>query len=60
MELSYLGSSYWTWGILTVLIILTQLLGVGEKVWIKVREQGFVKLGGLLQRFPLDLGRGVR
>ncbi|KAI0357032.1 multidrug resistance-associated ABC transporter [Trametes cingulata] len=30
------ASSYWTWGILLTLIILTQVLGVAEKLWIKV------------------------
>ncbi|PIL29150.1 ATP-binding cassette transporter [Ganoderma sinense ZZ0214-1] len=30
------ASSYWTWGILFTLIILTQISGVGEKVWIKI------------------------
>ncbi|KZP25984.1 hypothetical protein FIBSPDRAFT_918282 [Athelia psychrophila] len=29
------ASSYWTWGILTVLIVVAQLLGVGEKLWIR-------------------------
>ena len=28
--------SYWTWVILSVLIVVIQLLGVGEKLWIKV------------------------
>lgn len=28
--------SYWTWIILGSLIVLSQLLGVTEKVWIKV------------------------
>ncbi|KAI0827335.1 multidrug resistance-associated ABC transporter [Trametes gibbosa] len=30
------ASSYWTWAILFGLIILTQVLGVGEKFWIKI------------------------
>ncbi|KAH9922425.1 multidrug resistance-associated ABC transporter [Fomitopsis serialis] len=30
------ASSYWTWVILFTLIILTQVLGVSEKVWIKI------------------------
>ena len=30
--------SYWTWVILFVLIVLNQLLGVSEKVWINVRQ----------------------
>lgn len=34
----YFFRSYWTWVILFMLIVLNQLLGVGEKVWIKVRE----------------------
>ena len=33
---SPLCSSYWTWGILFTLVILTQILGLGEKFWIKV------------------------
>jgi len=28
--------SYWTWVILSALIVIVQLLGVGEKLWIKV------------------------
>lgn len=28
--------SYWTWAILICLIVTNQLLGVSEKVWIKV------------------------
>ncbi|OJT05881.1 ATP-dependent bile acid permease [Trametes pubescens] len=30
------ASSYWTWGILLVLILLAQVLGIGEKIWIKI------------------------
>ncbi|KAF7979924.1 hypothetical protein HWV62_40336 [Athelia sp. TMB] len=29
------ASSYWTWGILTLLIVVSQVLGVGEKLWIR-------------------------
>jgi len=29
-------SSYWTWLILGTLVVVTQLLGVTEKLWIKV------------------------
>jgi hypothetical protein len=29
-------SSYWTWLILGTLVLVTQLLGVSEKLWIKV------------------------
>ena len=32
------ASSYWTWGILLALILLTQVLGLGEKLWIRVRD----------------------
>ncbi|RPD61590.1 multidrug resistance-associated ABC transporter [Lentinus tigrinus ALCF2SS1-7] len=35
------ASSYWTWGILFSLVILTQLLGVGEKVWIKIWGEAY-------------------
>ncbi|KZT66167.1 hypothetical protein DAEQUDRAFT_813713 [Daedalea quercina L-15889] len=35
------ASSYWTWGILFSLIILTQLLGVSEKVWIKIWGEAY-------------------
>lgn len=36
MYKSYLkASSYWTWVILSILIVVIQLLGVGEKLWIK-------------------------
>jgi hypothetical protein len=31
------GRSYWTWTILVVLIVVSQLLVVGEKLWIMVR-----------------------
>ncbi|KAI0772966.1 multidrug resistance-associated ABC transporter [Trametes elegans] len=30
------ASSYWTWAIMLVLVILAQILGVGEKLWIKI------------------------
>ncbi|KXN90435.1 hypothetical protein AN958_04304, partial [Leucoagaricus sp. SymC.cos] len=33
----YFSGSYWTWIILGILIIVTQLLGVGEKFCVKVR-----------------------
>jgi hypothetical protein len=33
------GRSYWTWGILGLLIIVSQLLVVGEKLWIMVRPE---------------------
>ncbi|KAI0749063.1 hypothetical protein C8Q74DRAFT_1374158 [Fomes fomentarius] len=35
------ASSYWTWGILFLLIILAQLLGVGEKVWIEIWGEAY-------------------
>ncbi|KAI0705448.1 multidrug resistance-associated ABC transporter [Earliella scabrosa] len=35
------ASSYWTWAILCFLIVLTQLLGVGEKLWIKVWGEAY-------------------
>ncbi|KAI0672246.1 multidrug resistance-associated ABC transporter [Trametes maxima] len=30
------ASSYWTWAIIILLIFLTQIMGVGEKFWIKI------------------------
>ncbi|EKM76533.1 hypothetical protein AGABI1DRAFT_122491 [Agaricus bisporus var. burnettii JB137-S8] len=30
------ASSYWTWVILVVLIVVAQLLGVGEKLWVRI------------------------
>lgn len=39
---SYLkASSYWTWVILSVLIVVIQLLGVGEKLWIKTWGEAY-------------------
>ncbi|KAI0752843.1 multidrug resistance-associated ABC transporter [Daedaleopsis nitida] len=35
------ASSYWTWGIIFSLIILTQILGVGEKIWIKIWGEAY-------------------
>ncbi|KAI0772936.1 multidrug resistance-associated ABC transporter [Trametes elegans] len=35
------ASSYWTWGILFTLIILTQVLAVGEKLWIKIWGEAY-------------------
>ncbi|KAH9854526.1 multidrug resistance-associated ABC transporter [Lenzites betulinus] len=35
------ASSYWTWGILFSLIILVQVLGVGEKFWIKIWGEAY-------------------
>ncbi|KDR78080.1 hypothetical protein GALMADRAFT_224469 [Galerina marginata CBS 339.88] len=33
---SYLrASSYWTWGVLAFIVVLVQVLGVSEKLWIK-------------------------
>ncbi|KAI1792466.1 multidrug resistance-associated ABC transporter [Ganoderma leucocontextum] len=39
------ASSYWTWGILFILIILTQISGVGEKLWIKTWGQAYGQNG---------------
>ncbi|KAI0945816.1 hypothetical protein AcV7_009953 [Taiwanofungus camphoratus] len=35
------ASSYWTWAILLLLIVLTQVLGVAEKLWIKVWGEAY-------------------
>ncbi|KAH7904349.1 ABC transporter type 1, transmembrane domain-containing protein [Hygrophoropsis aurantiaca] len=35
------ASSYWTWGILTFFIILTQILGVAGKLWIKTWGEAY-------------------
>ncbi|KAI0752859.1 multidrug resistance-associated ABC transporter [Daedaleopsis nitida] len=35
------ASSYWTWGIVLFLIILTQLLTIGEKIWIKIWAEAY-------------------
>ncbi|KAJ3519361.1 hypothetical protein NM688_g9311 [Phlebia brevispora] len=35
------ASSYWTWAILTFLIVLNQLLGVSEKLWIEVWGEAY-------------------
>ncbi|KZT05166.1 multidrug resistance-associated ABC transporter [Laetiporus sulphureus 93-53] len=35
------ASSYWTWTILCFLILLTQILGVTEKVWIKIWGEAY-------------------
>ncbi|KAI0372366.1 multidrug resistance-associated ABC transporter [Pilatotrama ljubarskyi] len=40
------ASSYWTWGILFTLIILTQVLGVGEKIWIKIWGEAYGDTAG--------------
>lgn len=34
--------SYWIWVFLAVLVVISQLLGVGEKVWIMVIPVGFL------------------
>ena len=31
------GSSYWIWGFLFFVVVLTQALSLGEKIWIMVR-----------------------
>ncbi|KAI0357033.1 multidrug resistance-associated ABC transporter [Trametes cingulata] len=41
------ASSYWTWGILFTLIILTQVLGVGEKIWIKIWGEAYGDTAGM-------------
>ncbi|EKM52518.1 uncharacterized protein PHACADRAFT_211766 [Phanerochaete carnosa HHB-10118-sp] len=35
------ASSYWTWAILICLILINQLLGVSEKVWIKIWGEAY-------------------
>ncbi|KAI0366584.1 multidrug resistance-associated ABC transporter [Pilatotrama ljubarskyi] len=35
------AASYWTWCILVLLVILTQILRVGEKLWIKVWGEAY-------------------
>ncbi|KAF5353364.1 hypothetical protein D9756_007860 [Leucocoprinus leucothites] len=41
---SYLkASSYWTWIILGILVVVTQLLGVGEKFWIRAWGEAYGK-----------------
>jgi hypothetical protein len=37
-----LPSSYWTWVILALLIVVSQLLVIGEKLWIMVRLKRFL------------------
>ncbi|TFY53857.1 hypothetical protein EVG20_g9943 [Dentipellis fragilis] len=39
------ASSYWTWGILSVFIVISQLLGVGEKFWIKIWGEAYGNSG---------------
>ncbi|KAF9555963.1 multidrug resistance-associated ABC transporter [Agrocybe pediades] len=39
---SYLkASSYWTWGFLLFIVVIVQLLGVTEKLWIKVWGESY-------------------
>ncbi|TBU25699.1 multidrug resistance-associated ABC transporter [Dichomitus squalens] len=42
------ASSYWTWGILFGLIILSQLSGVSEKVWIKIWGDAYGQNGTVI------------
>ncbi|KAF7297249.1 hypothetical protein MIND_00958000 [Mycena indigotica] len=35
------ASSYWTWAFLSVMVLLSQLLGVGEKLWIKTWGEAY-------------------
>ncbi|CDO68601.1 hypothetical protein BN946_scf184996.g32 [Trametes cinnabarina] len=35
------ASSYWTWVILFVMVVLTQVLGVAEKLWIKIWGEAY-------------------
>lgn len=51
----HVSRSYWTWGILLFLIIFTQILGVGEKVWIKVSASPLY-LSLPLSHKSIDLG----
>ncbi|OCH88899.1 multidrug resistance-associated ABC transporter [Obba rivulosa] len=39
------ASSYWTWAILLLLIMLTQFLGVTEKFWIKIWGEAYGDTG---------------
>ncbi|KAH9854525.1 multidrug resistance-associated ABC transporter [Lenzites betulinus] len=45
------ASSYWTWAILFGLIILTQVLGVGEKFWIKIWGDAYGDTGDASSHF---------
>ncbi|KII83783.1 hypothetical protein PLICRDRAFT_702353 [Plicaturopsis crispa FD-325 SS-3] len=39
---SYLkASSYWTWGILAFIVVISQLLGITEKLWIKTWGEAY-------------------
>ncbi|KAI0357687.1 multidrug resistance-associated ABC transporter [Trametes cingulata] len=40
------AASYWTWCILFLLIVLAQLLGVGEKLWMKVWGEAYGSAAG--------------
>ncbi|KXN85925.1 ATP-dependent bile acid permease [Leucoagaricus sp. SymC.cos] len=65
---SYLkASSYWTWIVLGALIVVTQLLGVGEKFWVKIWGEAygepdgqipphyaFRSFGAIEQEIPMD------
>ncbi|KAI0657587.1 multidrug resistance-associated ABC transporter [Cubamyces menziesii] len=45
------ASSYWTWGILLALILLTQVLGLGEKLWIRVWGEAYTKFDETIYQY---------
>ena len=51
-------SSYWTWVFLAFLVVLIQILGVSEKLWIKVKQRGTSRHIGVDFLFS-DMGRSL-
>ncbi|TBU41809.1 P-loop containing nucleoside triphosphate hydrolase protein [Dichomitus squalens] len=47
------ASSYWTWVILGILVFVSQFVGVGEKVWIKIWGEAY-RMGGSLPAMQLS------
>ena len=54
-------SSYWTWVFLAFLVVVIQILGVSEKLWIKVKmnEVHSVTMGLTVFFFHTDMGRSL-
>ncbi|KAI0672201.1 multidrug resistance-associated ABC transporter [Trametes maxima] len=46
------ASSYWTWGILSVFIVLVQVLAVSEKIWIKIWGEAYERGDESLLSYP--------
>lgn len=55
-----ISRSYWTWIFLALLIVVSQCLGISEKLWIKVHTRALLLCDHKLTSYPVDLGRSLQ